>query len=285
MSNVTVLLQNLQGATSVKTSNITQPRCLIYDRVQNYIVTIEQKTNSTLKRFNATTLALIDQLSLGVSGNNLLFYDNSYFLSLANNSIMVYNSSTQSLIANIYHSSITSPRDMIFIQNFLIIANTGNAQLLFFQRYSSTNYTYLKQISTTAVNPHGLHYISDSLFYLTSWYNNEIYSFSQEQYFQFGPKSQWTSMTAILPWTQTLLVPNPNSTLHGGDHVTIDDCQRGWFSFQNFGLKVYNSSWTNIADWRYVTNIFDMIFLDNYVMIMSDDNQNRLIRIDPAMAC
>ena len=62
----------------------------------------------------------------------------------------------------------------------------------------------------------------------------------------------------------------------------IDDCGRRWLSTSNNGLLIYDSQGQPLGSFNPPFGaIFDAVFIDNYVMLLSDLYANKIIRLDP----
>ncbi|CAF1235311.1 unnamed protein product [Adineta steineri] len=84
-------------------------------------------------------------------------------------------------------------------------------------------------------------------------------------------------------WTSNLFVNG--SAGSGGAHVTIDDCNRRWFVISGVGIKIFDKFGINIGTWAVTTGIFDILILPFYVIIVSDNANNSIIRVDPEIFC
>jgi len=124
------------------------------------------------------------------------------------------------------------------------------------------------------IYPHGLVYINDTFFYGTSWNNNTVYSYTAVQ-----NSTQWNQTLVInaAPWAPTA----------SGNHITIDECGRFWYSLGNYGLVIFDSQGVFLANMTIAVNssIFDTLITDNYVFYLSDGGLQRIIRIDPNIQC
>ena len=160
--------------------------------------------------------------------------------------------------------------------NTMVVASDNNNALLFFNRSNSTplEYSFSYQISVDYSSPHGFLRVNDTFFYVTSYTNNSIYSYTADS-------SNSTS------WTQTLLVDaTPVTNTSGGTHLRIDECDRRWFSLQTNGIMIYDNQWNLIGNFSLTnSSLFDILITDNYVMYFSDNKSGRIIRIDPNINC
>ncbi|CAF1535987.1 unnamed protein product, partial [Didymodactylos carnosus] len=234
-----------------------------------YLITVENVINGSFVRINPDNLQVINKIPLSKTPCNVMHHDSFYYIDTnMNNSIMVYDKN-MSLISEIDNTAL-SPRDMLIIQNTLIVASAANNKLLFFQINSLTNYTLVNSIQTTGTSPHGLTYVNDTYFYVVSFVSNTVYSYSKIQ-----PSST--------NWTEALYI---NSTTNGlGTHMTIDDCDRRWLSIAEYGIRIYDLDGTHLADWTITTMPFDLLILNNYVMIITLIFNNTMIRVDPQYQC
>lgn len=182
-------------------------------------------------------------------------------------------SNNLTIINNLTSSFFDEVRDIIFINDgqIMTVASTNNQYLLYFNR--SDNYSFIKSQFVTYSYPHGLRYINDSYFYVTSWGDNKIYSYS--------------ALNNNLTWLETLFIDATTVTsTSGGDHLIIDDCDRYWFSLGGNGLRIYDNQGFLITNVTQMTPfIFDTLITDNYVIYLSDTISNRITRIDPNIQC
>lgn len=274
MPNLTYVLDKLNNATPTYGS-ILAPHCLSIDN-HGYLVTISQ-TNSTIVRFDQTNLTLIDQINTySTSLSTIKYYNNNYYIGAANR-IIAIDSNTLTIHNNITATNISSTRDVMFLNdgNTLVVASTGNKYLFFFNRSgnSSTNYNIAYNQAVNYTNPHGLFFVNDTFFYTTSWAFNSIYSYSANQ-----------NNTG---WKEDLFLDARSlGSASSGNHITIDECGRFWFSLNNYGVKIFDNQGSFLANFT-ITNssIFDTMVTDNYVIYLSDTNLNRVIRIDPDIKC
>ena len=274
MPNTTLLIQKLQNA-AIQSVNLSSPRCLVIDD-HGFLVTV-QEIGSNLSRFNPHNLSLIDSTTFsGYFMENIAYHQGAYFISTQNNSILIINSNNLTLINKIAASGLDRVRDMMFLKDgqTMVVASANNRMLSFFNRSSISprNYTHMSNLTTSFSAPHGLTYVNDTFFYATSWDLRSIYSFASSD---------------GVTWNETLFVNATSmSSNRWGAHVMIDDCQRRWFSTSDKGLLIYNSQGQLLETFNSTWNgIFDAIFLDNYVMLLSDRIANKTIRLDPQIQC
>ena len=209
--------------------------------------------------------------------SNIAYHQGVYFLSTQSNAILIVDSTTRSLINIVTAPDLSGIRDMIFLNDgqTMVVASANNQLLFFFNRSSSspTDYAYMSNLTTSFVAPHGLTVVNDTFFYATSWGLKNIYSFA-------------TSDGGVT-WKETLFIDtHALASNRWGSHVTIDDCQRFWFSTSDNGLLIYDSQ----GQLKEVFNstwdgVFDAIFMGNYVMLLSDRIANKIIRLDPQIEC
>jgi outer membrane protein assembly factor BamB len=174
-------------------------------------------------------------------------------------------------------TNLSGTRDMMFLNNanVFVVVSTNNNRFVFFNRSSntSTNYYPFYQQSLNYGSPHGLVYINDSFFYATSWAINTVYSYVPMQ-----NSYQW-NQTLLINATRTASSPN-------GNHIAIDECGRFWFSLGTYGLQVFDSQGTYLANMSLSGySVFDAIITDDYVFYISDASTQRIVRIDPNIQC
>ena len=116
-------------------------------------------------------------------------------------------------------------------------------------------------------------YLNDSFFYVTSWGDNTIYSYSA------------TNNSVV--WMQELILDaTPVASVQGGGHLRIDECGRYWFILGGNGIRIFDNQRLLLANITYLSwDMFDVVITDNYVIYFSSRTSNRIIRIDPGIQC
>ena len=257
---------------------MSKPLCLLLDD-HGYLVTVSQG-NKSIVRYDPNNLTTIDQPSSPVFFDTpitLAHHDGAYYVGFDNSYILVVDSNNLTQIHNISTPFLDGARDMIFLNNGqqMLVASTKNDRLVFFNRSSPTshNYDYIGHQNVSCKGPHGLFYVSDALFYLTSFITNTVYAYSS------------TTNNAV--WSGTLVL-NASSSASSSDgaHITIDDCDRYWFSLGTYGVQVFDKQGSPLGSlYPRGTDVFDTLMLDNYVIYQSDLASNRIIRLDPHIQC
>ena len=274
MPNLTDVLNRLKIATPIY-GGIAAPRCLAIDN-HGYLVTVSE-TATVIVRFNATNLAMIDNItSLSPSASTINYYNGNYYLGLTN-FMRVVNSTSLTVQNDITSSNISGTRDMIFLNNgqTLVLASTGNGRLLFFNRVNniSTNYnlTYVQLVSYAY--PHGLHRVNDTFFYATSWSGNTVWSYS--------------ALANTTQWSEGLFInATPTAPASNGNHLLLDECGRWWFSLGINGLQIFDKAGVFLANLTFPgVSVFDTVLTENYLLYLSDLSGNRIIHIDPNIQC
>ena len=211
----------------------------------------------------------------GSSLMNIAYYQQAYYVTRNDHSVLIIDSNNLSTINSIKHSSIDRPRDMIFLDNgrTMILASAGNKALIFFNltNNQTRKYVYSSRISTSYSSPHGLWYVNDSFFYATSWDDKKIYSHSTNN---------------NVSWTEGFFGDSGSASgsKRAGSHVTVDDSQRIWFSSNDVRMVIFARNGTPLSSfYSALTGVFDTLFMDNYVMFLSDDGGNRIVRFDPTI--
>ena len=274
MPNTTYLLNKLQNATPTYI-NVTDPRSLVFDN-HGYLVTVSQ-ADSAIVRVNPTNMALISYTNYSFSSpRTITYFNESYFIGF-DSFILVVDSNNLTIRHNITSSFLDGTRDMMFLNNGdrMVVASTDNQSLLFFNRSStvSTNYTLDYTQSVSYPLPHGLFFINDTYFYATSWGSNTVYSYSAIQ--------------GNTTWTENLFIDARSmATEVSGAHITTDECGRFWFSLYSNGIKIYDSQGSYLGNFSLSNSfIFDTKITDDYVIYLSDENNNQLIRLDLDIQC
>ena len=276
MSNTTDLLQRLSNATSTY-APVNHPRCVVIDN-HGYLVTVSH-TDQSIVRFYPNNLTRVDPSPSSLFSDSplaLAYHDGAYYVAF-DYAILVFNSSNMTLINSISASALNGTRDMIFVNEGqqMIVTVVFSSRLLFFNRSSPTshNYTFSGYQDLTFQGPHGLFYVNDGLFYLTSYSSGNVYKYSNA-----GNGTAWSGSLAVN-------ASSVGTSLHG-NHVTIDACDRYWLSAGGAGVRLFDREGFLVGS-LYATgsNIFDTLMLDNYVMYLSDKEENRIIRLDPKIQC
>ena len=274
MPDLNVLLAKLKNATMISV-NQSYARCLALDKY-GYLVNVHDGGN-TINRYWPLNLTLVDQIPLTQSNAiSITFYGNAYYVGSGVNTIEVVDSSSRQMVNVITHSDMRDVHDIIFLGNgqTMVVSSTGNQTIVFFNRSSTSpvNYTYAYHIVTSFPALHGLRYVNDSFFYATSWNRNSVYSYATID---------------GLTWNETLFA-NVNNVVNGATaaHVTIDECGRRWIStFQNT-MVIYDSDGAYIGNFTLALNtIFDALFMNNYVLYLSDYMGGKIVRLDRHITC
>ena len=274
MPDLNVLLAGLTNATKISVSQPAPERLVLDDH--GYIVTI-QDWGPNMTRYSSQNLTLVDRKGLTQSSSKTIaFYDNAYYIGTESNIIEVVDSTSLSTVNVITDSNIYHVRDMIFLDDgqTMVVASAGNNKLVFFNRSnsSSVNYTYSHQVTSTYTGPHGLWYVNDSFFYATSWDANSVHSYAT---------------TDSVTWNETLFA-NVSSVVSGAraTYMTVDECGRKWLSVGGTTMIIYDDNGTHIGSFDVPsTGIFDALFMDKYVMYLSDQAGKKIIRLDPHITC
>ena len=275
MPNTTDLLQRLSNAMPTN-APVNGPRCLIIDN-DGYLVTVSH-SDRTIVRFYPNNLTLIDQSPsslLAAPPLALAYHDRAYYVAF-DYYILVVDSDNMTLMHNISAAALRGVRDMIFLNDGqqMIVTAAQSGCLVFFNRSSPTshNYDLISYQNVSCQGPHGLFYVSDALFYLTSWFNSTVLKYSN------------TGNAA--GWSETLAVTASPVSSSCGNHVTIDGCDRYWLSLGGAGVQILDSHGLLLGSLHPTgSNIFDILILDNYVVYLSDYGGSRIIRLDPNIQC
>jgi hypothetical protein len=258
-----------------KSVNVNKPRCLVIDN-HGYLVTVEDHGNY-LNRFEALNLTLIDRtLISNVGSMNLVYHREKFFISQDDNTILIIDSNNLTTIKTISSLEIYDPRDIIFLRDgqLMIVASAGNNCLVFFNRSASShnNYTFISKQVTPFSEPHGIWYVNDSFFYVTSWSENTIYSYA---------------FNAGASWTVNLIIETLPLTFAGsGSHLFIDECQRSWFSINNYGIFIHDYRRRPLGILTVTAGgAFDSLLVNNYILYVADNIVGKIIRLDPHITC
>ena len=276
ISNTTRLFERLRNTTnSMITISVTKPRCLLMDN-DNLLVTIEQTSlaPSYLDRFNPTNLTRQEHISIDTKVTNLAYFNSRYYIGIDMNqtiSVFTHDNTSNALkfINNINTNSalaMADVRDMIFLDNgqTMIVASSANKLLFFFSLINNTNYMMQYTIQLNYTTPHGLYRVNYSFFYVVSWNSNSVYEYHYNQ--------------TTSNWTEKLFV-------NAGSHIMIDDCNRRWLTVFGYGIRVYDEYGNNFENWNLGSGYFDSLLLENDVVILSNQAQSTITRLDPQITC
>ena len=113
--------------------------------------------------------------------------------------------------------------------------------------------------------------MNDTLFYASTWTNRRIGICQSEN-------QTWTCRSFV------------SATGTGsGSHLAVDECGRIWYVIPTFGLRIYDPSGLEIANWNMdlgVSNqIYDILLLPNYVLIVSFQQAQKIVQYDPQISC
>ena len=272
MPNTSYLMSKINTANGISV-NMATPHCMVLDN-DGYVVTVSAANNSFVRLY-PRTLSIANQvalLSFPGSIRTVIYYNESYYIGF-DNLIILMNATDFTVIENISASVPQGVRDMIFLQDrqTLVVTATDSRYILFFNR--TDNYSLIYEQPVTYSNPHGLTHINDSFFYVTSWGDNTVYSYS--------------AMSNSVVWMERLILdarsvaPTPS-----GNHLRIDECGRYWFILGDNGIRIFDDQGSLLANISNPTlNIFDVIIMDDYIIYLSDIKSNQIVRIDPGIQC
>jgi len=82
-----------------------------------------------------------------------------------------------------------------------------------------------------------------------------------------------------LTWTYKKFV---NSTATNDDcHLAVDECERVWFVRTSFGLRIYDPSGVEIANWNMHLNssngIYDILLFPNYILLVTHYQLKKIV--------
>jgi hypothetical protein len=117
---------------------------------------------------------------------------------------------------------------------------------------------------------HGLAKVNDSFLYAASWTNRMILAYKYEN-------SVWTNRTFV-----------PASTCGVASHMAVDDCGRVRLIITDFGLRIYDPSGVEVANWNMASSfntMYDLLLLPNYVLLLTMRQAQQLVLYDPQVSC
>ncbi|UJR32598.1 hypothetical protein I4U23_020058 [Adineta vaga] len=273
--NTDTLLNKLIWS-SMTTANISNPSELLIDDY-GYISTID-KSLDTFSRFNITNLKLMNSIGIDTSSVMAIAYDNGfYYIKAYTTPLVIINSTSLTIVNNISLTSVNRARGIIFLKNgqIMVVSSYGTNSLVFFNRSNTSpiNYIFISNQLINCSGPYGMWRVNDSFFYVTSYNNYSLYSYSDP-------------INGL--WKETFLftVSNINNS-NGVPHVTVDNGNRLWISLGTQTIYIYNQQGNILGNYTMPSNskIADIKILANYVMYFSDVGMNRIIRIDPNISC
>jgi hypothetical protein len=268
MPNITTLINTLKAATpTIKT--VASPRDAVIDN-NGYLVTVEMNTNY-LDRFDPISLARISQTLLPNSTQmTITYFNGAYYIAPHDSSMTVVDSGNLTVIGHILTSTY-GIRAIMFLSNgqTMVVTSCENNSLVFLNRTSGTpicyNFSFLQ--FTTFACPHGMWRVNDSFFYVTSYNDRSLYSFSAT--------SNYTK------WKQTFVFTTSDMT-GGAARVTVDDCGRFWFAFETSSILIYDQYGTQLGNWTIPNSaVFDIKIMNNYLIYLTESSTNRTRRVQP----
>ena len=227
MSNTSHILNQIHTVTPIY-ANVSGPRSLVFDN-HGYLVAVSHR-NFTIVRFYPANLTVVSNPVPPIFNSapmSLTYSNEMYYVSLEY-SILVIDSNNLTVLTTITTSDLNGARDVMFLRDgeTMVVASCYNNFLLFFNLTNnvSGNYNFAYKQSVNYTCPHGFWYVNDTYFYVISWGNNTIYSYS--------------AMNNSILWKEELFL-NPNSFVSSsdGNYLTIDECNRYWLSME-FGSFV-----------------------------------------------
>ena len=271
MSNTSYVLDKLQAATPVYAS-VSHPRCLVFDN-HGYLVTISASSRRIVRLYSSNLTVVSNPASPIFSNTprSIAYFNETYYVGFSN-AILAVDSNNFTILHTIQSNSIFRARDMMFVNNgeIMIVTSSILNYLVFFERKSagSKDYDYSGRLSVEYQNPYGLWYIKDTYFYATSLTSSSIYAYS--------------SVNSSLLWMEVLFV-DARAVVASffGYHLTIDQCNRIWFSLGSSGIRIFDSNGLLIGNVTELTSVVvDLAITDDYVIYISDAGLNRIVRID-----
>ena len=273
MPNITELINRFKASTATNINLGLQLSVLGYDLVKANETVVVGRNGAWMYRFGLSPLTWTRNTSIVNTSLSIALHNNQiYTASDGVPSIKVYDDQTSNFLFSINHPTLTKVRKMIFInngQNMVVTAQDAQS-LIVFDIHSSTNYTVQCILPFPAAGVHGLVQVNDTFLYAGSWNDRAIISYKYEN-------SSWTA--------RTLVSVNGTGT---GSHLAVDDCGRVWFIITDFGLRIYDSSGVEIANWNMATSssiLFDLLLLPDYVLLLTMRQAQQLIRYDPQVSC
>ena len=275
MSDLNLLLNKLRNSTATYI-NVISPRSLLLDS-RGYLTTVSYQSAS-LYGFDVSNLNRINFTYTFRSGpvSNAI-QDGAYFVGLDNNNIAIVDSASGVFLNSITSPLLNGPRGIIFLDagQTMVVSSVFNRYLLFFNRTNTApiDYTFAYYQLVSYPSPHGLWRASDTLFFVTSWSQKRLYSYS-------SVNSSY--------WQETLIADSgATATSSGGNHIVVDECDRRWFSLGSAGVLIYDKNGVLLGTYTLplTDDCFDVLFLDNYVMYVSDYGSGKITRIDPNIVC
>ena len=271
--NVTDLVQKLRNGAR-RHANIAYPRCLLFDRSSNVLVTVSHGTNH-LHEYNATDLTPMRKLNLGFPQPRSLAENKEMFYVGYNEGwILLIDKRTFTISGMINSTHLSGIRDIMFLNGgeIMVVAATMRHSVVFFERADGNalnTYEFLFNQTFDSISPHGLFYLSDAFFYVSSWYNNQVYLFTK---------------TSERYWNPKLIIDESSQySNHAGAHVIVDESHRLWFALNSHGLRIYDrcGAWLESYLPDGLTTIFHAIITEDYVLYVADSVSNQILRIDP----
>ncbi|CAF1295416.1 unnamed protein product [Adineta steineri] len=272
MPDISTLLTRLQNAIPIIANLSFIPSVFGYDENKPDEIAVIGRTGSYVYWFNSYNLIYIRNVTIHNTSLSFALHNNSVLTAIDGTpAIKIYDTQLGSLIVNINHTILGILRKYIFINNDqnLIMTAQSNQSIAIFNIDSPINYTF-QQAIPVPFDVHGLATVNDTFLYVSSWNTLRIAAYIYEnstwKYQAFG-----------------------NNTINGsGSHITIDDCGRVWQIVRPFGLRIYDQSGIIIANWNMSLgsgSIYDLLFLTNYILLVTRRENQQIIRYDPQVTC
>ena len=274
--NTSLLLSELNTAASTYVS-VSGPRCLLLDS-NGYLVTVSRGTKSIV-RFDPNDLTSISAPASPIfpaAPYSIAHRNGAYYVGFSYY-ILVVHSTNMTQLHNISTSVLNSTRDIMFLDNgqTMVVVSVNNDRLLFFNRsgVGSYNYDFLGFQNVSCSKPHSLAYVNDTFFYLITWSNSAVCTYSNSG--------------NMLMWAEQLVLNLSSMTnASNGAHISMDDCGRWWVSTAASGIQILDGQGSLLGTWKPIgLYVFDTLILDNYVIYISDSNSNKTMRIDLSIQC
>ncbi|CAF1339797.1 unnamed protein product [Adineta ricciae] len=272
MPDIYSLLSKLNASQAVL-ANVSNPRDAIIDN-NSYLVTVEESTNYFI-RFNSKNLTRITYRSfLNPVQTTVVLFNNVYYTANIAGIIMAIDSQTLSILSNI-STGVSGIRGMIFLNDgeTMVVTACESNKVVFLNRTSISPISYNISFSKNAAFkcPHGIWRVNDSVFYVTSNTNNSLHLFRRN-----GSHKEWDE-TFVLKMS---------AVFGNSARLTIDECNRFWFTFETDTILIYHQNGTKLASWTIPSSaIFDIKIMSNYLMFITESNTGRARRIQPNIQC
>lgn len=275
MKNTTELIAKLQNGSQISTK-ISSP-ISVYDADDGVLFALDYY-NRTILGYDMNNLTVVLKIKLNSTFPLCLAYNYGYFyVALENNSIIIVNRTSRTLVNTIKSPYLSEIYSIIFLQKgeIMVCVSISSQSLVFLRRLnnSATNYSFYFIQAFPSVQPYILHYINDTFLLGVSWDNALLFSFNKVN------STFWKTELIV---NVSLFVADAN-----GNYVTTDQCGRIWFVTWAIGILIFDQRGAYLGFFfpQSITYISEVLITRNNILYFADFDNSRIVRIDPGIPC